>query len=110
MRKFKGNNTGNIYTEIYSDERGSLLEQNDYRVWHNTKWVRDCLTEIKEPVKITVWKNVWQRRDGSYLLGCDWYDEESAKRDACEVIGAIKYIKTVKFEMEVVTNVTETEQ
>lgn len=102
MRKFKGIRTGSVYTEIFSDEKGILLEVEGFRVFHSNEWVRDHLKEIKEPVKITIWKNVWQREDdGSYFFGCDWPDEQSAKRDANDICRALKHIKTVKFEEEI---------
>lgn len=103
MRKFKSIHTGRVYTEIFSDEKGLFLEhQSGYRCFFKHNEIEWNLIEIKEPVKITFWKNLWQRRDGSYFFGCDWSDEKSAKRDAYDVgETTIKYIKTVKFETEI---------
>lgn len=101
MRKFKGTYIDRVYTEIFSDEKGLLLESQDgYRSFYTHQWVREHFTEIKEPVKVIFWKNLWQRKDGSYFLGCDWPDEKSAKRDYY-VGETLKYIKTVKFETEI---------
>lgn len=101
MRKFEGRFSSNAYIEIFSDEKGSLLEHvcGD-RVFFTREFMRDYLTEIKEPVKLTVWKNVWQRKDGLYFFGCDWPDEQSAKTDGTLFMSTNKYIKTVKFEVE----------
>jgi hypothetical protein len=99
MRKFKGIRTNTVYTEIFSDEKGSLLEAGDIRTFYGYEFVRDWFEEVKEPVKITFWKNLWQRKDGSYFFGCDWPDEISAIRDAKDIPGSLhKFVETVKFE------------
>lgn len=99
MRKFKANYTGDVFTEVFSDEKGTLLEyENGHRSFYTIAWMRGYFTEIKEPVKLVVWKNVWRRKDGSYFLGCDWPDEKSAKLDSNDSCATIEYIKTVKFE------------
>jgi hypothetical protein len=51
--KYKGKITDTIYSVIWTDDNGALLENpNGIRVWFSNKAIKDHLEEYREPVVV----------------------------------------------------------
>jgi hypothetical protein len=51
--KYKSKTTGNIYSVIWTDDNGVLLENpNGLRNWYSNKAIKDYLEEYREPVVV----------------------------------------------------------
>lgn len=78
--KYRCKNTGTVYTVVFSDERGMLIENvATVRSWWTKKEVERLFEEYREPRTAKGYANIWERPDGSIKIGLPLDTREEAE-------------------------------